>query len=359
MNIIIPVAGIGKRLRPHTYSTPKALLMVGGKPLLGHILDKFKQGEDSSLFTPPKKQLKGKVDTSCFKVIFIIGYMGDKIKEYVGENYEFDTVYIEQKEQLGLGHAIWLTREVAANEPCIIVYGDTIFEGNIPIKDIPAFGTMPLKTTLPREVNGLIGTKEVPDPRRLGIVETDGNYISRFVEKPEHPTTNLAIIGVNFINNTQLLFEALDFIITKEKKTAGEFQLTDAFELMLEKGAKFKWFTIEGWYDCGTFDTLLSTNRALLAKTYTQPTTYEPNTTIILPTFIHNSANIEHSIIGPNVSIDKNAHIKGSIVFDSIINEGAVVENCRLYHSIIGANAVVKGVSGELNIGAYSVVGFI
>ncbi|MCK4306787.1 nucleotidyl transferase [candidate division WOR-3 bacterium] len=328
MNVIIPVAGIGKRLRPHTYSTPKALLMTGGKPILAHILDHT-------------------IETvqDIHRVVFIVGYMGEKIKEYVSENYDFQASYIEQKEQLGLGHAIWLTRELAKSEPCLIVYGDTVFEADIPCDT---------------KIDGYIGVKEVEDPRRFGIVEIKDGFVRKLIEKPAHPSTNLAIVGVNFISNANLLFDCLRSLIEKETRTAGEFQLTDAMELMIEKGAKFKTFPVTGWFDCGTYDTMLLTNRELLTSQNSKVKTQKYEGSMIKgPVFIHSSANIESSEIGPYVSIDKGANIKGSVISDSIINQSARIENSHLWDSIIGAGAVAKGVRGKLNIGDLSEVNVI
>ena len=328
MNVIIPVAGIGKRLRPHTYSTPKALLMTGGKPILAHILDQIVSRQ-----------------TGIHRVIFIVGYMGEKIKEYVSKNYDFQASYIEQKEQLGLGHAVWLTRELDKSEPCLIVYGDTIFEANIPCDT---------------KIDGYIGVKEVEDPRRFGIVEIKDGFVQKLVEKPAHPSTNLAIVGVNFISNAKLLFDCLKSLIGKETRTAGEFQLTDAMELMIEKGASFKTFPIGRWFDCGTFDTMLLTNRELLESIEYRVESIEHKESVIKkPVFIHPSANIEDSEIGPYVSIDRGANIKGSVISDSIINQSARIENSQLWDSIIGAGAVVKGVRGKLNIGDLSEVNII
>jgi glucose-1-phosphate thymidylyltransferase len=323
MNAIIPVAGIGKRLRPHTLSVPKALLMVGGKPIIGHILDKLK---------PLKLN----------KIIFIVGYMGDKIREYMKENYDFDAVYVEQKEQLGLGHAVWLSKEFAENEPCVIVYGDTVFEGTIPVD---------------MTVDGLIGVKPVDDPRRFGIVELENGFITKLVEKPQQPTSNLTIVGVNVIRNSRLLFESLDHIMEGEKRTSGEFQLTDALDLMVSNGAKLRTFPIEKWHDCGKVETLLSTNRDLLLSQELKDVGQRyKGCTIVPPVFIHDSAKIKHSTIGPDVSIDRDSSIENSTVSDSIINQGARVENSRLSRSVVGANTVVRGVSGVLNIGDFSEV---
>ncbi len=327
MNVIIPVAGIGKRLRPHTYSNPKALLMTGGKPILAHILD----------------QIVGAVrEPPIHRVIFIVGYMGDKIKEYVSKNYDFQASYIEQKEQLGLGHAIWLTRELAESEPCLIVYGDTVFKANIP-QDIT--------------IDGYIGVREVEDPRRFGVVEIEKGFVKKLIEKPAHPSTNLAIVGVNFISNANLLFDCLRSLIERKTRTAGEFQLTDAMELMIEKGAKFKTFPVTGWFDCGTYDTMLLTNRTLLSSNKLQKTSSKyKSSTIKEPVFIHPSAKIENSEIGPYVSITADVHIKNSKITNSIINQSARIESSQLWDSIIGIGAVAKGISGKLNIGDLSEV---
>lgn len=324
MNVIIPVAGLGKRLRPHTYSTPKVLLMTGGKPILGHILDKIK-------------------DVVTNKIVFIVGHMGDKINEYVSEKYNFPAVYIHQNELLGLGHAIWLTKEVVKDEPCLIIYGDTIFDAN-------------LQTDI--ELDGSIGVKEVRDPSRFGIVELVGKHelVHKFVEKPAKPSSKLAIVGVNFIRNSSLLFNCLDEIISKGKRTQGEFQLTDALQLMVERGAKFNAFQIENWYDCGTPTALLNTNRELLSSLQQASSLRYPGSTIKLPVFIHPSATINDSEVGPYVSIDKDAKIDSSVISDSIINAGAKINGAVIYNSIIGKNAIIEGVHGKLNIGELSSV---
>ena len=338
MNIIIPVAGLGKRLRPHTYSTPKALLMTGGKPIIAHILD---------------KTVGAIHELPLHRVVFIVGYMGDKIKEFVSKNYDFQASYIEQKEQLGLGHAIWLARESvgakrksryvgAFSEPCLIVYGDTIFEANIPCDT---------------KIDGYIGVREVEDPRRFGIVELESGFVQKLIEKPTHPSTNLAIGGVNFISSTNLLFDCLETLIKKGHRTAGEFQLTDALELMLEKGAKFKTFPLKEWFDCGTSGTLLQTNRELLSNYKLQVTSYKYESSVIkMPVFIHQLAKIEHSEIGPYVSIAEGVRAKNSKISNSIINQDARIENSQIQDSIIGAGATVQGVSGRLNIGDLSEV---
>jgi glucose-1-phosphate thymidylyltransferase len=306
MKVIIPVAGSGTRLRPHTYLLPKPLLTVAGKPIIGHILDKL------------KKDLHPFPD----EVVFIVSYMADKIEKYIKENYDFKATYIEQKEPLGLGHAIWLTKNVVKDTPSVIIYGDTVFEADLA-------GAVNTKT------DACLGVKSVDDPRRFGVVELDKTGIAkRLVEKPDTPISNLAIVGVNFIKDTKLMFECIEENIKKGKTTKGEFQFTDAMQLMIDKGKKFNTFTINEWLDCGTVESMLDTNQKLLNKLqYVTPPC--SSSKIKTPVFIHPTAKIENSNIDSFVSIDKNVVIKNSTISNSIIYEDVVIENRTISNAII------------------------
>ncbi|MFA5032034.1 MAG: sugar phosphate nucleotidyltransferase [bacterium] len=306
MKVIIPVAGSGTRLRPHTYLLPKPLLMVAGKPIIGHILDKL------------KKDLHPFPD----EVVFIVSYMADKIEKYIKENYSFKSTYIEQKDPLGLGHAIWLTKDVVKDAPSVIIYGDTVFEADLA-------GAVNTKT------DACLGVKSVEDPRRFGVVELDKTGIAkRLVEKPDTPISNLAIVGVNFIKDTKLMLECIEENIKKGKTTKGEFQFTDAMQLMIDKGKKFNTFIIDEWLDCGTVESMLDTNQKLLNKLqYTVPPC--GSSKIKPPVFIHPTAKIENSNIDSFVSIDKNVVIKNSTISNSIIYEDVVIENRTISNAII------------------------
>jgi glucose-1-phosphate thymidylyltransferase len=322
--VIIPVAGIGTRLRPHTHTAPKGLLHVAGKPILGHILDALKQV---------------KMD----EVIFIIGFMGEQIVEYVKKNYKFKSKFIEQKELKGLGYAIWMvSSEIKKNEPVLIVLGDTIFEAD-------------LSPVLKGEFDAL-GTKEVEDPRRFGIVEMEGGSVKKLVEKPDKPKSNQAVVGVYYITSTEVFKRSLNEIIKKKIMTKNEYQLTDALQLMIDKGIKFKTFEITGWYDCGKPETLLETNRHLLSKIKSAGKLI--NSVVIPPVFVSKTAKVENSILGPYVSLADKAVIQDSIIRDSIIGEQAQVINSRLESSLIGNSAVVHGVFHKLNVGDSSEVGY-
>lgn len=324
MKVIIPVAGIGKRLKPHTYSIPKVLMHVAGKPIIGHILDEIQ-----------KLNLR--------EVVFITGQMGDKIKDYVDKNYHFKAQYVEQEEQLGLGHAIYLSRTYVDSEPVLIILGDTVFHADF-------------KKVL-RDKKSAIGVKAVDDPRRFGVVQVGkGGVITRLIEKSERPLSNLAIVGIYYIQNSALLFSSLHHIITENIKTAGEYQLTDALQVMVKKGERMKTFLVDGWYDCGKPETLLSTNRVLLEKHYKKNVPHRHGSIVAAPSYIGEGAIIENSCIGPYVSVANGCTLKNAILRNCIINENARVENVLLDDSIIGANAMIVGRFERINLGDSSEV---
>jgi len=322
MKVVIPVAGEGTRLRPHTLSAPKVLLHVAGKPILGHILDEI-------------------AALSPAEVILIIGHMGEKIQEYVSKHYSFKVRYVPQEERRGLGHAISLAKpHLGPAEPVLIVLGDTIFRA-------------PFAQILSAK-ESLLGVKEVDDPRRFGVVEVKNGYVSRLEEKPAWPASNLVIVGIYYLTKPGLLFECLEEIMAKGVKVKGEFQLTDALERMIQKGEKMRLFPIDDWFDCGKVETLLHTNRELLKR---RATTYTlQNSIIIPPVFIAQPENVEHSVIGPYVSIAEGAMVRRAILRDAIVSEDAIVEDIALHNSLIGENAVVKGSYRTLNVGDSSEV---
>jgi glucose-1-phosphate thymidylyltransferase len=317
MKVIIPVAGIGTRLRPHTYTVPKVLLHVAGKPILAHILDIVKKLKISEL-------------------VLITGFLGDQIVEYVKKNYDFKCKFVEQKELKGLGYAIYKAiPEMKDNEPVLIILGDTIFDAD-------------LKPVIHGDYDSL-GVMPVADPRRFGIVEMKGRFVRRLIEKPERPTSHLAVVGVYNIRNTPLLRQCLEHIVKNKITTKNEYQLTDALQLMIDRGAKFKTFKIKGWYDCGKPETLLATNRKLLAKL--EPVSRVKTALILPPVFVSKSARVENCILGPNVSVADKAVLKNSIIRNSIIGIQATVENSILDSSLVGNRAQVKGVFRQLNVG--------
>jgi glucose-1-phosphate thymidylyltransferase len=296
------------------------LLNVAGKPILGHILDTLlEDGLDSATF--------------------VVGYMGDLVEEYVRSHYDFEARFVEQESREGLGHAIWLAREALNGDPVLIVLGDTIFEAQ-------------LESVVKGETSAL-GVHHVEDPRRFGVVETDDRGIAtRLVEKPDNPTSNLAIAGLYYVKSSDKLAEALDTIVTNDRRTRGEFQLTDALQVMIEGGEQFSTFEVQGWHDCGAPETLLATNRILLEKNGR----YRDRDGVVInpPVYIGDNATITNSIVGPYATIADEATVTDAIVSDSIVGERSHVECVVLSESIIGADASVKGDRRHVNIGARS-----
>jgi glucose-1-phosphate thymidylyltransferase len=324
MRAIIPVAGIGSRLKPHTYSTPKVLLNVGGKPILGHILDRLAE-----------EKIK--------KATFVIGHLGDMIKDYVQTNYRsFKSDFVEQEEMLGLGHAIYTALPTVDDKEIFIILGDTIFDVN-------------LKGVFKNKKSAL-GVKEVDDPRRFGVAVTENGMIKRVVEKPQEHVSNLALVGLYYFSNSESLSKSLKQLVDKNIRTKNEYQLTDAIQLMIEGGEEFTTFPVEGWYDCGKPETLLSTNRFLLQRDG-KSKKYK-DVVINPPVFIASDAVVRNSVIGPNTSIDKGAVVENSIIHDSIVGANAKVTNSLLDNSIIGNNSIVKGSYKRINSGDSSEIEF-
>jgi len=320
MKAIIPVAGVGTRLRPHTFSHPKVLLNVAGKPIIGHIMDKL-------------------IAAGIDEAIVIVGYLGDMVEEWLLKHYNIKFTFITQSELLGLAHAIWMCKPfIVDNEPLFIILGDTIFD-------------VDLKPVLQSPYSTL-GVKEVEDPRRFGVAVTEGEKIMRLVEKPDTPVSNLAIVGLYFLHQSKPLFTSIDYLIDHEIKTKGEYQLTDALQLMIEGGETFTTFPVAGWYDCGKPETLLSTNEILLQGNV--QTKEYPGCVIIAPVFIADNAMLKNAIIGPNTTIGEHSVITDAIIKDSIIGNDAKVVHIMLNHSIIGNNASITGNPHEISVGDYS-----
>lgn len=296
---------------------------VAGKPILGFIIERL-------------------IKAGVTEFVFVIGYLGEKIEEYVTKNFpEITTYFVLQQTREGLGHAIWLCKQhIDNNEGLIITLGDTIFEADI-------------ETILANPYSAL-GLKKVDDPRNFGVAELDEDgFITRLVEKPAIPKSNLALVGFYKIIESEQLFAALDANIQNEYKTQGEFHLTDALMLMIKSGIKIQGFKVQNWYDCGKKEILLETNAILLRKTggsNADAAQFE-NTIINEPVNIAAGCTIRNSIIGPNVTIGEHTDISYSIVKDSIIGNYATIDDVVLHHSVIGSDATIKGLSQSLNIG--------
>ncbi|MCC6398326.1 MAG: NTP transferase domain-containing protein [Bacteroidetes bacterium] len=324
MHAIIPVAGIGTRLRPHTFTHPKVLLNVAGKPILGHIMDKV-------------------VADGVTSATVVVGHMSERIIEFVEAAYpKLPVDFIEQEMPLGLGHAIYTARHALKDEPILIILGDTIFD-------------VDLRPVLKKPVSAL-GVKMVEDPRRFGVAEVLDGAIVRLVEKPERPTSNLAVVGLYHIHNTPLLRACLDEVVSRDIRTKGEYQLTDVLQMMIDRGERMETFPVEGWYDCGKPETMLSTNRALLEG----HSTFRPMEGVVIsePVYIAPNAVLCNCVIGPNTTVGDGAEISEAVIRNSIIGSQARVGRVLLENSIIGNGAMVKGSYKRFNVGDASELEF-
>src|ERR1700712_3592182 len=322
MKAIIPLAGAGTKLRPHTYTQPKALIPLAGKTILSIIMDQLEHA-------------------GIREFIFIVGYLGDKIQDYVEERYPaLTTHFVQQNERHGIGHAISLTKNLVGDDEVFIVLGDSICEYNVKdVLDSP---------------NSVLGVKRVDDPRDFGVAEiTEEGFISRVVEKPQIPKSNMALVGIYRIKETAILFNCLEKNISNNVMSHGEYNLTDAIECMIRQGARIQPYKVQNWFDCGKKETLLQTNATLLKKlghTISEDHVFA-NTIIIPPVSIAAGCDIKNSIIGPNVAIGEKVTINYSIVKDSIIGSFANLKDIVLTHSLIGSDTELKGESRSLNIG--------
>ncbi len=322
MKAIIPVAGAGTKLRPHTYTQPKALIPLAGKTILSINVDQLHEAGINDF-------------------IFIVGYLGEKIQDYMRSKYPHLTChFIYQNERKGTAHAIDLAKQIVGDDEVFIALGDTICEYNI--------------DAVLASPNSMLGVKKVDDPRNFGVAEIDSKgFITRVIEKPSIPRSNMALVGLYKIKDSTVLFKCLDKIISNNIKTNNEFNLTDALECMIESGEKFETFKVENWFDCGKKETLLQSNAILLQKlggTIAESNKFE-NTIFIPPVSIGEGCDIKNSIIGPHVAMGENTIVNYSIVKASIIGSFSKLYDVVLDDSLIGSDTEIRGETRSLNIG--------
>lgn len=317
MKAVIPAAGIGTRLRPHTLTKPKALLPVAGKPILAHIMDDL-------------------TDAGIDGFVLIVGYMGDAVRAWFArERPGLDITFVEQTERLGLGHAIWTARHALGDDPFFCILGDTILKADY--------------ASLLGAPTNLIAVREVEDPRRFGVVEMDGTRVKRFVEKPDVPPSNLAIVGAYLFRDAGALWTSLDRVVGEDIRTRGEYQLTDALQMMVEAGRPFATAPVTDWYDCGKAETWLDTNRVLLARAGGPSA---PG--ITAPCHVPADTVVRGSRLGPNVSVGAGCVIEDCELADCVIGDGVRLRGCRLDASLVGDHCTLAGVVGSVNLGDYS-----
>ncbi|MBX5438203.1 MAG: NTP transferase domain-containing protein [Thermoflavifilum sp.] len=330
MKAIIPVAGAGTKLRPHTHTQPKALIPLAGKPLLDFIIEPL-------------------YEAGIKEFIFITGHLGEKIRAYIQQKYpHLQSHFVHQTDREGVGHAVWLTRELVQQDEVLIMLGDTICEFDYP--------------SIIQARENLLGIKKVDDPRDFGVAEIDETHqkIVHVEEKPQIPTSNTALVGVYKIIDTNVLFECLSDHVAHNIRSHDEIQLTDAIECMIRKGILFKPFKVTVWFDCGRKDKLLESNATLLKKRnhIPLPEGAVENSIIVQPVSIAEGCRIRDSIIGPNVTIGEHAQVYRCIIQHSIIGSYSKLNEVVLSDSLIGSDAHLKGFSQHLNIGDNTEIDF-
>jgi glucose-1-phosphate thymidylyltransferase len=324
MKVIIPAAGYGTRMRPHTHTRPKPLVPVAGRPSLAFVLDALEP-------------------LNIEELIFIVGRMGDQMEDYVKSNYKYPSRFIEQKVMRGQADAIALAREYVQDD-LLTLFVDTLFEADLAVLNR-------------LDVDGAMFVAEVDDPRRFGIAVTgpDG-IVTKLVEKPQQPESNLAVVGLYYFKDSQWLFRAVDKLMASGKSLKGEYYLADAIQVMIDEGAKFRTFPVESWEDTGTWEAVLHANRYLLRKLDNEDGPYMMgNSLVIPPSYVSGEATVEGSVIGPYASISEGAEVRDSIVKNSIISPNATVANSMLFGALIGERATVEGAYDMINVGDDSV----
>jgi glucose-1-phosphate thymidylyltransferase len=322
MKAIIPVAGAGTKLRPHTYTQPKALIPLAGKTILSINVDQMHEAGINDF-------------------VFVVGYLGEKIQDYINTKYpDLNAHFVYQNVRRGTGHALALTKQIVGDDEVFVVLGDTICEYDI--------------NEILNSPYSMLGVKRVDDPRNFGVAEIDAEgFISRVIEKPAIPKSNMALVGLYKIKESEYLFKCLENIITNDIKSYNEYNLTDALECMIESGSKFKSFKVQNWFDCGKKETLLQSNAILLKKLgggIAESNSFE-NTIFIPPVSIGEGCDIRNSIIGPNVAMGENTVVNYSIVTDSIVGSFSKLYDVVLDDSLIGSDTEIRGEKRSLSIG--------
>jgi glucose-1-phosphate thymidylyltransferase len=322
VQVIIPLAGKGTRLRPHTHLVPKPLLKVAGRPVMDWVMDRLEGLQIDEL-------------------IFITGHLKDQVEAYTRARYPYPSRYIEQKVQDGTAGAVNLARPYVRG-PVLIIFVDTVFEADL--------------TLINRlDADGIIWAKEVEDYQRFGVVVTDAQgFMTRIVEKPREPISRLANIGLYYIRSVESLWQGIDHVLAGPPNK-GEYFLTDAFQWMIEHGKRIYTAEVGGWYDCGKLDALLETNQILLEKGAARRREF-PGVTIRDPVYIEDGVTIERSTVGPNVSLEQGTSVSDSTVANAIVGRDATLRRVRLDGALIGNSVLVEGLTGSVTLGDHAEV---
>jgi len=304
VKVVIPAAGLGKRLQPMTYFYPKPLLYVGRKRMIDYIMDSIE-------------------DIVISEIIMVVGYKGGMLEDYLRKNYKHNFTFVYQMEQSGLGDAVLKGIEGSAHpesEDLLVLLSDTIIDA-----DMKKFT---------KRGRTKIAVKSVNNPKLFGIIETDGKKITGMTEKPENPKSNLAIVGLYYFSNIKSIQSSLEYVKKSGMRTKNEFQLTDAMIHLMESGENMESFRMKNWIDCGNFEMLIDSNMELLKRDKLK--NYSEN------------ASVENSHLKGNVSLFENSSVKNSKLKSTIVFPNAIIEDCILHDSVIGEECVIKNFKGKI-----------
>lgn len=320
------MAGLGTRLRPLTWSKPKPLISVAGSTVLGHFLQ--------PILSLPELE----------EVVFVVGYLGDQIEDYVAEHYPaLNARFVVQEQLSGQSHAIWLARH-GLEGPALIGFVDTLIETEFSVLADEA-------------AEALIWVREVEDPRRFGVVEIGSeDWVKQLVEKPENPTSNLAVVGFYYFRQAERLIDAIQHQMDEGAMLKGEYFLADAINVLLEGGLSMRAVQVDGWHDAGTRAAILATNRYLLDHGRNNSPEIPDGVIVEPPVFLDASATVSRSVIGPYASIGADCVVEHASIRDSIVEAGSQIKDSKLTDSLIGRACRVQGTDGSLNIGDFAEV---
>lgn len=321
------MAGEGKRLRPHTFTTLKPLFPVLGKPVLQWLIEEVQRA------LPQAVEL----------MVFIVRELREQQRQFLQElarRWGAQAVFCEQEQPLGTAHALYQAKDFLEG-PCVILFADTIFKGSMQV---------------PSTAEGALWVKRVEDPRSYGVVELSAEgFITRMVEKPEVPPSDLAIIGIYFLRSAERLVPAIEHLFQHDIRSKGEYQLTDALQHLINQGVRLKALPVEEWLDCGSRKLILEAQQRLLDLLgSSHPKSVPSDVCIIPPVYIAEGAQISESVIGPYVVVENGARIRRSILSHTLCRENASVENSVLSHALIGAHAYCQSALGSIDLGDYS-----
>jgi len=334
MKIIVPMAGIGSRLRPHTLTIPKPLTLIAGKPIVQRLVE----------------DIVKVVDQKVEEIAFVIGPTFPKDTEEkllkIAHDLNAEGKVSVQETALGTAHAIQCAKD-SLEGPCVVAFADTLFKANF---------------TLDADADGAIWVKQVDEPSAYGVVKLNEGIITDFVEKPEEFISDLAIIGIYYFKNGEILKNEIQYLLDNDIKDKGEYQLTNALENMKEKGLKFVPGEVSDWMDCGNKEITVDTNSRILQfaqkenENLVADSVSLENSTIIEPCYIGPNVVLKNSTIGPNVSLGEGCLVEDSVIANSLIQTNTTLKNAQLAQAMIGNHAYFDGKFNSVSIGDYSVL---